>query len=49
MNVTINLIFGKLKLKSYPWLRTHEREGKVPVFKIGSVYLVWRSHKHDRS
>lgn len=38
----IRLFRGTLKLKLYRHLRSDERERKVPIFKIGKFYIVWR-------
>lgn len=42
MHVTIPLFRGCLKIKSYRYLRTRERDGEVPVWKVGGLYLIYR-------
>lgn len=42
MHLTIPLVVGKLKIKSYRYLRSREREGHVPVWKFGGLYFVFR-------
>jgi hypothetical protein len=37
----IQLGFGRLKFKSESRLRRRERDGEVPVWRIGSLYIVW--------
>ncbi|MER8460814.1 hypothetical protein NKH82_29090 [Mesorhizobium sp. M0915] len=41
MTVRIKLPGGTLKLKTYRELRTRERDRRVPVMKMGSLYFVW--------
>ncbi|ESZ30555.1 hypothetical protein NKI66_30060 [Mesorhizobium sp. M0518] len=43
---------GTLKVKTYRELRDRERDRRVPVLKLGSLYFVWasaklHSHKHN--
>jgi hypothetical protein len=33
--------FGRLKFKSESRLRRREKDGKVPVWRYGSLYIVW--------
>ena len=33
--------FGRLKFKSESRLRRREKDGKVPVWHYGSLYIVW--------
>jgi hypothetical protein len=42
-SLRISLGFGRLKFKSESRLRQRERDGKVPVWRIGSMYIVWES------
>ncbi|AZO00569.1 hypothetical protein EJ066_27520 [Mesorhizobium sp. M9A.F.Ca.ET.002.03.1.2] len=44
MAVRIRLPGGTLKVKIYRELRARERERRIPVVKIGSVYLSWWSN-----
>lgn len=44
MAVRIRLPGGTLKMKIYRELRARERERRIPVVKIGSVYLTWWSN-----
>lgn len=44
MTVRIRLPGGTLKMKIYRELRDRERERRVPVMKIGSLYFVWWSN-----
>lgn len=44
MTVRIRLPGGTLKMKIYRELRDRERERRVPVIKIGSLYFVWWSN-----
>jgi hypothetical protein len=41
MTVRIKMPGGTLKLKTYRELRTVERQRAVPVWKLGSLYLIW--------
>lgn len=45
MALRIKLPKGILKVKTYRELRTRERERRVPVVKIGSMYVIWWSNK----
>jgi|ThiBiot_500_biof_2_1041547.scaffolds.fasta_scaffold07122_3 hypothetical protein len=49
--VRIRLPGGKIKVKTYRYLRSIERDKKVPVIKLGGIYIVWSPNKHrlDRS
>lgn len=48
MAVRIKLPGGTLKMKVYRELRERERERRVPVMKMGSLYFVWWSNsRHD--
>lgn len=44
MALRIRLPGGTLKVKSYRELRERERDRKVPVVKIGSLYFIWWTH-----
>jgi hypothetical protein len=35
---------GTLKLKTYRYLRRRERDRKVPVCRVGSIYVIWWSN-----
>lgn len=37
---------GTLKVKTYRELRDRDRDRRVPVLKLGSLYFVWSSAKH---
>ena len=43
MALRISLPGGTLKVKTYRELRVRERERKVPVKKMGSLYFIWWS------
>lgn len=45
MALRIKLPRGTLKVKTYRELRTRERDRRVPVWKVGSVYFIWWSNK----
>ncbi|WP_287253099.1 hypothetical protein [Mesorhizobium sp.] len=45
MAIRIKVPGGTLKIKTYRELRTRERDRRVPVRKIGSMYLIWWSSK----
>jgi hypothetical protein len=40
-SLRVPLGFGRLKLKSESRLRQREKDGKVPVWRIGSMCIVW--------
>ena len=44
MRLSIRLPGGTLKLKSYRMLRGYERDGRVPMFSIGALHLIWWSN-----
>ncbi|TPM38145.1 hypothetical protein [Mesorhizobium sp. B2-3-4] len=44
MAVRIRLPGGTLKIKFYRELRSPERQRRVPVMKMGSLYLIWWSN-----
>lgn len=48
MALRIKLPRGTLKVKTYRELRTRERDRRVPVLKMGSVYFIWWSDKQKR-
>ncbi|WP_287233256.1 hypothetical protein [Mesorhizobium sp.] len=48
MTLRIKLLRGTLKVKIYRELRTRELERRVPVLKVGSIYLIWWSDKHGQ-
>jgi hypothetical protein len=41
MALRIRLPGGTLKVKVYRELRDRERNRRVPVWKLGSIYLIW--------
>ncbi|WP_292519300.1 hypothetical protein [Mesorhizobium sp.] len=45
MALRIKLPRGTLKVKTYRELRSRERDRRVPVLKIGAIYLIWWSAK----
>ncbi|MER8606598.1 hypothetical protein NKI54_15745 [Mesorhizobium sp. M0663] len=47
MALRIRLPGGTLKVKTYRELRVRERERRVPMVKIGSMYVIW--WKNDQS
>ncbi|MER8370156.1 hypothetical protein [Mesorhizobium sp. M1378] len=47
MAVRIRLPGGTLKMKTYRELRARERDRRVPVIKMGSVYFVWWSKSQE--
>lgn len=49
MAVRIKLPGGTLKMKVYRELRDRERERRVPVLKMGSLYFVWWSNRQRPS
>ncbi|MER8387325.1 hypothetical protein [Mesorhizobium sp. M0968] len=48
MAFRIKLPGGTLKVKTYRELRSRERDRRVPVLKLGSIYLIWWSNKHHQ-
>ncbi|TIM07623.1 hypothetical protein [Mesorhizobium sp.] len=48
MALRIKMPRGTLKVKTYRELRTRERDRRVPVLKMGSVYFIWWSDKQKR-
>ncbi|MER8395430.1 hypothetical protein NKH10_26770 [Mesorhizobium sp. M1340] len=38
---------GTLKMKTYRELRARERDRRVPVMKMGSLYFVWWSKSQE--
>ncbi|MER9866209.1 hypothetical protein NKJ35_03225 [Mesorhizobium sp. M0136] len=47
MAVRIRLPGGTLKMKTYRELRARERDRRVPVMKMGSLYFVWWSKNQE--
>lgn len=45
MAVRIKLPGGTLKMKTYRELRERERDRRIPVMKMGSLYFVWWSNR----
>jgi hypothetical protein len=41
MALRINLPGGIFKVKTYRELRDRERDRRVPVLRIGSLYFIW--------
>jgi hypothetical protein len=48
MAIRIRLPGGTLKMKTYRELRDRERDRRVPVIKIGAVYLIWSTNRQSR-
>lgn len=44
MALRIRLPGGTLKMKTYRELRTRERDRRVPMVKVGSLYFIWWSN-----
>ena len=42
------LVFGLLKIKSSDRLRSEERDGRVPVWRLGDMYFVWKSARKKK-
>jgi hypothetical protein len=49
MAVRIKLPGGILKMKVYRELRGRERDRRVPVMKVGSLYFIWWSNSQHGS
>ncbi|MER8503205.1 MULTISPECIES: hypothetical protein [unclassified Mesorhizobium] len=47
MAVRIRLPGGTLKMKTYRELRARERDRRVPVMKMGSLYFIWWSKRQE--
>ncbi len=45
MALRIPLPGGTLKIKARRELRSRERERRIPVLKLGSLYVTWWSNK----
>ncbi|MER8455864.1 hypothetical protein NKH24_06955 [Mesorhizobium sp. M1300] len=45
MTIRIKVPGGTLKVKTYRELRTRERERRLPMLRLGSLYLIWLSNK----
>jgi hypothetical protein len=43
----VPLGFGRLKFKSESRLRQRERDGKVTVWRIGFLYVVWEPRSRN--
>lgn len=41
MRMSLRLPGGTLKIKTYAYLRSYEREKKVPVYQVGDIYFIW--------
>ncbi|MER9236901.1 hypothetical protein NKI56_33760 [Mesorhizobium sp. M0622] len=48
MALRIKLPTGTLKVKPYRELRTRERERRVPVLRMGAIYVIWSSNKSGK-
>lgn len=46
--IRLRLPGGTLKLKPQHQLRSSERERRVPVWKLGGLYVVWWPHRFER-
>lgn len=44
MHFHIPLPGGMLKVKTYRYLRASEREHKVPLWRLGQIYFIWRKN-----
>jgi len=42
----VGLFGGTLKIKTRGWLQSYERNGEVPVRRIGNWYFVWMSNRN---
>lgn len=49
MALRIRLPGGTLKVKTYRELRDRERDRRVPVWKLGSIYVIWSSSGKQHS
>jgi hypothetical protein len=49
MTLRIKLPGGTLKVKTYRELRARERDRRVPVIKMGSMYFIWWSNRQRPS
>lgn len=47
-SLRVRLPFGTLKIKTYGTLRSVERDGVVPLLRIGRYYLLWWSRRMER-
>lgn len=47
--IRIPLPFGTIKIKRLRHLRRDEREGRVPVWKLGTLYILWRPRRSAAS
>jgi hypothetical protein len=45
----IPLGFGRLKIKSESRLRQREKDGKITVWRFGSLYVVWEPRSKTKS
>lgn len=41
MHMRFSLPGGTLKIKTESYLRTYERERRVPVYRMGDLYFIW--------
>lgn len=48
MATRIKLPGGTLKIKTYRELRARERDRRIPLWKIGSLYFTWWSNRHQQ-
>jgi hypothetical protein len=48
MAMRLKLPGGTLKVKTYRELRQRERDRRVPVMKIASLYFIWWSDKQKQ-
>jgi hypothetical protein len=49
MALRIKLPGGTVKVKTYRELRSRERDRRVPVLKMGTLFFVWWSNKERPS
>lgn len=41
MHMRFSLPGGTLKIKTETYLRSYEREKRVPVYRMGDLYFIW--------
>jgi hypothetical protein len=49
MALRIRMPGGTLKVKAYRELRGRERERRIPVMRLGSIYFVWWSNQEKQA
>ncbi len=48
MRMSIKLPAGRVSIKTWPMLRRSERDGKIPVLRLGPLYIAWWSLAAER-